>query len=329
MRKNSTVRHVLCRTVELRFGVWEAFCARIRESLLKALVEKRRRKRRNVENGGRFLDTERQIYLVIFRIIALQKGGLSRGMLISAEEFLFINFCMDFLFLYLASRGTWFLNWLRLITASVFASAYALWDAIHGCFGVLDILALVAVWLIAFPVRDARLFLKTAALSFTGLMVFGSSVRIGIQLGERTLVSGAIGALLGAAIMTMAKAAFQKMSAGTKARFRVRFSECTAEFTAVIDTGNLLIEPISALPVLIADEKALGKRFGDFARSNGKLRKAAYASVGGLGVIECLRTDRMEVNFSGKWRKAPDMWLGLYPGVMRGGVHALAPGHHI
>ena len=51
--------------------------------------------------------------------------------------------------------------------------------------------------------------------------------------------------------------------------------------------------------------------------------------IGGLGVIECLRTDRMEVNFSGKWRKAPDMWLGLYPGVMRGGVHALAPGHHI
>lgn len=94
MRKNSTVRHVLCRTVESRFGVWEAFCARIRESLLKALVEKRRRKRRNVENGGRFLDTERQIYLVIFRIIALQKRRIvpwnaDFGGRISVHQFLY------------------------------------------------------------------------------------------------------------------------------------------------------------------------------------------------------------------------------------------------
>lgn len=246
-------------------------------------------------------------------------------MWVAAEEYLLINFVMDFLFLYLASRGTWFLRAARLISAALFASAYALLDAIWGCGTGWDAAAFACACAIAFPVREGRLFVKAAFLSVTGILIFGSTVRFFLSRGGGTLFSGFLGAISGAVCISLAKMAFRTCGNRQTAHFRVKYGGVTAEFSAIIDTGNLLKEPISALPVLIADEKALGKRFLISARASKHLREAAYASVGGDGFMACLRTASMEVNWTGRWVKAPDMYLGLYPGVMQGGVHALAP----
>lgn len=280
---------------------------------------------RNVEKGLLFIDTERQIIVPRFRIIALVKRRLSRKMRVSVEEYFLINFLMDFLFLYLASRGTWFLKPGRLLLASFSGSAYALWDAYVRLPTVLHAPAFACMMLIAFPVRDGRLFLRTVFLSTAGLFVFGSAVRIGVSAGGGTIAAGGIGALFGAVNLSVLKSMFQRSASTHSARFRVRFKEETAEFTAVIDTGNLLKEPLSALPVLIADDEALGKRFIKTALTEKSLREAAFASVGGDGQMKCLRADEIRVNVLGRWVSAPDMWLGLYPGRMRGGVHALAP----
>ncbi len=246
-------------------------------------------------------------------------------MRVSVEEFFLINFLMDFLFLYLASRGTWFLRPGRLLLASVSGSVYALWNAYAPVRTAFHALAFACMMLIAFPLRDKRLFARTVFLSTVGLFVFGSTVRMGLSLGGGSLLSGALGVFIGMMNISVLKSVFQRVGSEHTARFYVRFKEETAEFTAIIDTGNLLKEPLSALPVLIADEEALGKRFTEKAHKENFFREAAFASVGGDGRMKCLRADEIRVNVSGRWKKAPDMWLGLYPGRMRGGVHALAP----
>jgi len=246
-------------------------------------------------------------------------------MRIAVEEYLLINFLMDFLFLYLASRGTWFLNLKRLLIAALSGSAYALLNAYWSMPVPVHILAFSGSMLLAFPFGDIKLFMRSVFLSAIGVFVFASTVRMCLRIWEGTLAGAIFGVLVGCVNITALKAAFQRAGNERSARFRVRYREEVAEFTAIIDTGNLLREPLSALPVLIADEKALGKRFLTHALTDERIRKAAYASVGGDGQMACLRADEMDVNVSGKWIKAPDLWLGLYPGVMRGSVHALAP----
>lgn len=246
-------------------------------------------------------------------------------MRIAAEEYLLINFLMDFLFLYLASRGTWFLNLKRLAIAAISGSIYAFLNEFADVPIPVHVLAFSLTMLLAFPFRDGRLFMRTVFLSTVGIFVFASAVRLCLRIGEGTLASAIIGALIGCINITALKAVFEKTGNAHSARFHVRFREEEAEFTAVIDTGNLLKEPLSALPVLIADEEALGKRFSECAYRENLFREAAFASVGGDGRMKCLRADEIRMNVSGRWTKAPDMWLGLYPGRMRGGVHALAP----
>ena len=246
-------------------------------------------------------------------------------MRVSIEEYFLINFLMDFLFLYQAARGTWFFHAKRLMLASLFLSAYALLQAMLPLPAALHAFTFVIAASIAFPLRDRRLFIRAVFLSAVGLLVFGSAVRMCLSLGGGTLMSGVSGALSGFVCMAALKAVYQKQVSGHSARFRVRFKDETAEFTAIIDTGNLLREPLSALPVLIADDEALGKRFANKAHREAYFREAAFASVGGEGQMKCLRADEIIMNVSGKWERAPDMWLGLYPGRMRGSVHALAP----
>lgn len=246
-------------------------------------------------------------------------------MRISIEEYLLINFLMDFLFLYQAARGVWFFRAKRLLLASLLLSAYALLHQLIALPTVLHAFMFAIGMLIAFPFGDRRLFMRAVFLSAIGILVFGSTVRMCLSIGRGTLFAGASGALAGGISMSALKAVSRKEISGCSARFRVRFKEETAEFTAIIDTGNLLREPLSALPVLIADGDALGRRFTERAYKEAVFREAAFASVGGVGQMQCLQADEIIMNVSGKWERAPDMWLGLYPGRMSGSVHALAP----
>ncbi|MBR3929907.1 MAG: sigma-E processing peptidase SpoIIGA [Clostridia bacterium] len=246
-------------------------------------------------------------------------------MRVAIEEYLLINFLMDFLFLYLAARGTWFFSIKRLCFAASLGSGYALFSAFFRGKMIFHAAAFMVISLIAFPSRDKRLFFRTILIALAGIFVLGSVVRLCALFGGGTLLSGLLGVLLGSVSLSALKGAFEQSACDHSVRFRVRYRDASAEFTAIVDTGNLLKEPLSALPVLIADEDALGEKIMARAAGEGNLREAAFASIGGDGRMKCLRADEMTVHVSGRWVKAPDMWLGIYPGKMRGGVHALAP----
>lgn len=105
-----------------------------------------------------------------------------------------------------------------------------------------------------------------------------------------------------------------------------------AKFRALVDTGNRLHEPISGLPVMIVEQKALQNALPpgfDAARALRQLpqgwRIAAYGVLGSGGKMPCFRPERLLVRCGERWLLAPDIWIAVYPGRIPGQTQALAP----
>ncbi|MBQ3080317.1 MAG: sigma-E processing peptidase SpoIIGA [Clostridia bacterium] len=247
-------------------------------------------------------------------------------MRVSAEGFLIINFLMNFLIMYLACRGTWFLRCRRLMTSSAFASVYALVDAIRLLPLWADVLSILTMLLLAFPLKDFPLFSRAAVYAMSIALMLSGLVRAILLRGVLPIWACLISLAIVIPISFAGRGRMMGRTNKTDVRVRALMKNRTCEFTALVDTGNLLTEPVSALPVLIADEKALGRMFFLAGSKDEHLREVEYASVGGSGRMRLVRPDRMEVYNGKRWVTAPEMWVGLFPGKMNRGIHALAPG---
>ena len=100
-----------------------------------------------------------------------------------------------------------------------------------------------------------------------------------------------------------------------------------AEFPALIDTGNRLREPLSTLPVLIADtESILPLAEAAWRNCPEKIRHVRYGALGGGGSCPCFRPDRILMRLpGGNYVPAPECWIAIYPGRIPGHLSALAP----
>ncbi len=244
---------------------------------------------------------------------------------ICAEKYLLVNFIMNLLVLSIAYRGHWFCRRPRVVVAALAGAVYALIETALGISHAFRTPALLLTFLIAFPLRDKSLFAQASFMAACLSMCVSAVMRAIVTKAGGAAWAIPLGVLAGGAVARLlaARCRLRRMSASVL--MRVIIGRDTREFAALIDTGNLLTEPCSALPVLIADERALGRRISRLIKSNTDIREIAFSSVGGDGGMRCARPDRLEV-FSGlRWRRAPDMWLGLYSGNMNRGVHALAP----
>ncbi len=105
-------------------------------------------------------------------------------------------------------------------------------------------------------------------------------------------------------------------------RVYVRQPQGEASFEALIDTGNRLREPVSGLPVMIAEERLLV----DVLPADGRgLRHIPFGGLGGCGFLEAFRPQEVRFQRDERWQEAPGVWLAVYRGRMSGRVHALAP----
>ena len=242
----------------------------------------------------------------------------------SAEGYLLLNFVMDFLVLALAFRGICFLRWKRLFLASVTGAAYSLLDAAYRLPWWTDGIALMVMLAMANDRFGFQANLRAWANAFLTAFLLKESAQIILSEENGFIPYWAGIAMGGAASLTLISA-----NARRRTRISIAMRACHAgekrRFTALVDTGNLLTEPLSALPVVIVDERALGKQSAERMFQN-CFRTVGFGAVGGNGQMKVLRPERLEIYNGGKWVKAPEMWLGLYPGSMSGGVHALAPG---
>ena len=228
---------------------------------------------------------------------------------VSAEGYLAVNFLFDFFLLCLPARGTWFFRPERLVPAALLGALSALAFETLALPGAAAFAAVVPMCLIAYPLADGRRFLAASARVLLYAFVLAGAMEAARRVGAGQAAQMLAGM---AAVWAVDALGRQLRPERDTVQLRVWSGGRWRRFAALVDTGNLLREPLSALPVLIADETALGT--------------AAFRTVGGDGELSCVRTERMEVRVGERWKSAPDVWIGLYPGRLRGNVHALAPG---
>ncbi len=242
---------------------------------------------------------------------------------VSAEGYLMVNLLFDFFLLCLPARGTWFFCPGRLVPAALFGALSALAFEALALPLAAAFAAVVPMCLIAYPLADGRRFLSASARVLLYAFVLGGAMEAVRRMGSGQAVQALAGMAAAWAVDAMGR---QIRPERDTVQLRVWSGGRWRRFPALVDTGNLLREPLSALPVLIADETALGRQaYRALAAQTGR-RAAAFRTVGGDGELPCVRPERMEVRAGGGWRRAPDVWIGLYPGRLRGSVHALAPG---
>ena len=239
-------------------------------------------------------------------------------MRVSAEGFFLVNLVMNFAMLAAAARGILFISWERLLAASALGAFCALVSESLRLKAWIDALAAGCMLAAAFP-NGWRNALGLTARVLTAAVVMREIAGEVAGFGGAAVPSLLVSAAFGSACVCASSRAFRTFPAYV--RIRVRAGGHTRNFPALLDTGNIVTEAASGLSVLIADKRALGK-VGEFTTE----RFVRYGSVGSAGEIGCVRPETMEYHDGQKWVRAPDMWLGIYPGVLRGGVHALAPG---
>lgn len=96
-------------------------------------------------------------------------------------------------------------------------------------------------------------------------------------------------------------------------------------FQALIDTGNRLHEPISGLPVLIAESALLQNLLPDQNSVSLPLRRVSFGVLGSAGTLRCFHPDTVLICRGDQLVRAPDVWVAIYPGKIPGASRALAP----
>ena len=192
-----------------------------------------------------------------------------------------------------------------------------------------------------------------ALLALPVLMGWGAyprlSVPMGLRLGGYTLLTGlllsgvcalawrqgveALAAIpLGGAVIAFFSVAL-KAPPGTNARcaqVEIALRGTTLRLCAMLDTGNLLTDPVSGLPVIVCSRRALLPLipFAAFAlEEEGALpqgfRLLSVRTCAGRGMMLCFRPDGLRLERDGAWQPCQAM-VGIAPAPYDG-MQALVP----
>ena len=254
-------------------------------------------------------------------------------MAVSIELYIIVNFFADLLLLAVIARCRGCVSWKRLGVASALGTAYAVLMQLDGlawlgnivCRGILTLCMAFAALRpkkIKGVFRDGIVLLGASALMGGVQILIRESVMTGASM--TLLVGGILGLGLTLWLFRIRVNRVEKWEVDVIVRKGGR----QVRFTALIDTGNRLHEPISGLPVLIVEQRKilelLPREFRAEVPQAG-FRRVAFGGVGGNGHMNAFRPDALLVNYSDGWMRAPAVWIGVFPGYMPGDVCALAP----
>lgn len=211
---------------------------------------------------------------------------------------------------------------LRLALTALFGALAALLSAMHPSlplrFGLLVLLMLAprAVWP-GLPRRmHRRLFLAMPAL----LMLFAGCMRF-----TRSLPLPYLPALLLLCLLLPAFARVPRAPSPACATLEIRRGASQVVLTALVDSGNLLRDPLSALPVVVISRRAALRLIGLPAsgRLNPGLRQIAIRTIAGASRMTVFRPTSLRVLQGGVWQDVQAM-VGIAPDGYNG-IQALAP----
>lgn len=251
--------------------------------------------------------------------------------IIYADVLLALNFFLDFFLLWAAGR---FLrresSLLRLLAASALGALYGAGLLIPALIWLYRLPAVIAISLLLLLIayrwqgygallRLAGVFYLTA-FAMAGAALAGSRILDGrgVELGFDTTVTGA-SLLFGLAMamilarrgMALLRRNWRKEDFHINIDITVAGRKCSLK--ALIDTGNDLREPLSGLPVIVADYRALIPLFPERLRTAWKLHAEDAA-----GLMQAMN----EENDADGWARR----LRLIPFTSIGRKHGLLPG---
>ena len=168
-------------------------------------------------------------------------------------------------------------------------------------FGFGGITAAAVYWL--FKPKSYRYFEKLLIYTYFAIFMLGGLLIVLESILKKKKISMLIWASLVVFLVFLIEKVYEQMN--VKSGFRqviLTFSEgknCT--LTALVDSGNSLIEPISKTPVSIVEEKIIEKYKEELQKS--KFRIVPFCSVGERhGILEAYFIDKMEIRQEGENR---------------------------
>ena len=125
-----------------------------------------------------------------------------------------------------------------------------------------------------------------------------------------------LAAVLGSAFLLFFTAQRNRSKGSPAAQLTVVCGSRAVRFPAAVDTGNVLVEPLSNLPVIVVEKAAL------HGIERGRpVRRVPFASVGGQGVLEAFFPDRVRIG-----SRECDACIAVYDGCLCMEGRGLIPG---
>lgn len=163
--------------------------------------------------------------------------------------------------------------------------------------------------------RTARAF---AFVWVATLLLGGTGAGVMYLMGAAGYGPGAaaVTAVAGAALLALLTCQRNRRASNRTALLTVRSGGRRVILEALVDTGNALVEPVSNLPVIVVERRALhGLEAG---RAH---RPVPFTTVGGGGVLEAFAAETVRVD-----GREVEAYIAVYDGVLASDGHALIPG---
>ena len=139
--------------------------------------------------------------------------------------------------------------------------------------------------------------------------IFSNSTRNFISIGCLIL-----GVILFIMVLRMRKSAYEvsvKAMTVQSCRLRISIGEKVFEVDAMLDSGNLLYEPLSQCPVIILNEIFLSNEIGQNGFENNKdARIVPFRTAQGNGELHCVKAESTKILIGQKWYDVGDIFVG-------------------
>lgn len=260
-----------------------------------------------------------------------------------ADVLFLVNFSMDYVTLYLTKKLTCAPQMkFRAVLSAAIGGLYGTLSVIFSIDGIVGAIAAVAVSallvVIAFGRSGAAETLRRAAV------FWGSAALLG---GLMTAICSAAGSaesavatdntavlLIGSAFCTAITKLILKSGKAVSVRVRVALGDDICEFEALCDSGNLLREPLSSRPVIIADRSRLRGLVPTLCTDTAeyaipqelasRIRMIPVDGVNGHGLLYGFSPDSVTI-INGRKEKPCDAVIAVSPHGSFGGFYANAP----
>ena len=238
----------------------------------------------------------------------------------SLEAYFLVNFAVDAALIAVVSRANECMRLRRVCFGSLLAASYALLTKTVSerlAHPLLQLLLLAILSMVLCGESDAKQWISIAIQITGGAMMLGGVGSL-VPAPEKfpTALLGA-GLVLASAILCVRSRRMLTWEVTVLIALHGR----SVSFRALIDTGNRLREPISGLPVLIAESALLEALPTDDLT----FRRVSFGVLGGSGAVKCFRPDAVLIRRGDRFFRAPDIWVAAYPGRIPGSTRALAP----